>query len=266
MKKIIGRIWGIIYVPIIYMAVQIIVVSIFIAVGLSLISATLVSALISIIIFYFIWRKDKKTLEKPIKSFTMLRAFLVIAIAICLYFVTTYGLSLFYNPEVEQQQESMRNFMLSDSLIMQIVCIAIMAPIVEELLFRGIVFNRLRKFAPIWVAVIIQALLFGLMHFNSVQSIYTIFVGIVFALIYLKIKSLWAPMLAHCVYNLIPVIIVQFVQDVPDVSDVEIEVIPVLIMMAVISCIGALFGIALKKQKIEVIDWVCIKEKEDVDG
>jgi len=56
----------------------------------------------------------------------------------------------------------------------------IMAPLLEECLFRGILYGQFRKYGKIF-AITITSLLFGLMHFNLVQCIAAILIGIVFA-------------------------------------------------------------------------------------
>ena len=54
----------------------------------------------------------------------------------------------------------------------------ILAPVMEELLFRGLVYDRLAVFGPRW-AVVISALLFGLFHGNFYQLFYAVGVGLV---------------------------------------------------------------------------------------
>lgn len=54
----------------------------------------------------------------------------------------------------------------------------IIAPITEELIFRGVIMNTLRSHFKNKTNVIIQALLFSVFHFNIIQGIYTFFVGI----------------------------------------------------------------------------------------
>ena len=45
----------------------------------------------------------------------------------------------------------------------------IAAPVVEEILFRGIVLRSMRKFTPAWAAILISSVLFGVYHLNIVQ-------------------------------------------------------------------------------------------------
>lgn len=54
----------------------------------------------------------------------------------------------------------------------------IAAPVVEEILFRGIVLRSIRKFAPAWGAILISSVLFGVYHLNIVQAVYATLMGI----------------------------------------------------------------------------------------
>ncbi len=84
-----------------------------------------------------------------------------------------------------------------------VVLYALVAPIVEEILFRGILYGRLKSYAADGKAAIVaSALLFGLYHGNLVQGIYGFLIGGLFALLYEWSGSLWIPMVLHGAANL----------------------------------------------------------------
>ena len=83
----------------------------------------------------------------------------------------------------------------------RILCYEIVAPISEELIFRQVIYKRLRGISPVWVAVLISALLFGLYHGNLVQGIYAFIMGGLLALVYEWTGSFVAPVLFHMVAN-----------------------------------------------------------------
>ena len=60
----------------------------------------------------------------------------------------------------------------------------ICAPILEEMAFRGLIFGKLRKYVPLWAAIAFGAVCFGLWHRNLGQFVYTVMMGVVFALGY----------------------------------------------------------------------------------
>lgn len=88
------------------------------------------------------------------------------------------------------------------------VCIIILIPIFEEILFRGLIFNELRKHINLTLSIILQAAIFALFHGNVVQGIYTFVLGIVAALIYIQTKSILGNMFLHCIFNLMGSVVI----------------------------------------------------------
>ncbi len=79
----------------------------------------------------------------------------------------------------------------------------IAAPIVEEILFRGIVLRSMLKFTPAWAAILISSVLFGAYHLNIVQAAYATLMGIAAGILYEKKRNLLFPILVHFANNLI---------------------------------------------------------------
>ncbi len=78
----------------------------------------------------------------------------------------------------------------------------VLAPISEEIIFRGITFKLARKFsAKFWVANTIQALAFGIAHMNLIQGTYAFVMGLILGVVYKKFHSLIATMIAHLAFN-----------------------------------------------------------------
>jgi membrane protease YdiL (CAAX protease family) len=78
----------------------------------------------------------------------------------------------------------------------------ILTPFIEEMIFRGIVWHRLRRgFSPLQAALI-SAALFGAAHENIPQGIYAFVMGMVFALGYEVTRRFEVPFLLHCTCNL----------------------------------------------------------------
>lgn len=82
----------------------------------------------------------------------------------------------------------------------------IAAPVVEEILFRGIVLRSMRKFAPAWAAILISSVLFGVYHLNIVQAAYATLMGIAAGILYERKRNLLFPILVHFANNLIKLI------------------------------------------------------------
>ncbi|MGY6555909.1 MAG: CPBP family intramembrane glutamic endopeptidase [Wenzhouxiangella sp.] len=80
-----------------------------------------------------------------------------------------------------------------------LVTIAILVPVVEELIFRAVLIERLGRRFGFKLAVILSAVLFGIVHPSDVLGA-TVF-GIVTGLLYLKTLSLFLPILIHMINN-----------------------------------------------------------------
>ena len=80
------------------------------------------------------------------------------------------------------------------------ITIAVIPPIVEELLFRGMVLHSLRKYGD-GFAIIASALLFGLYHGNFVQMVFAFIAGLIMALVVVRTGSLWTSVLIHFINN-----------------------------------------------------------------
>ncbi|MBE6547388.1 MAG: CPBP family intramembrane metalloprotease [Ruminococcaceae bacterium] len=97
--------------------------------------------------------------------------------------------------------------------ILDIIKIAIVPAFCEELLFRGLILDRLTRFGR-FKAMIISALLFALMHQNPAQIFYTFILGMFLAYMALESGSIWGCIILHFVNNLSNVIFsaIQYTQ------------------------------------------------------
>ncbi len=78
----------------------------------------------------------------------------------------------------------------------------VVAPISEELIFRGITLKYAAKAMPFFLANIFQAFLFGVFHGNMVQGVYAFAVGLFCGYICVKGESIYLSILFHMLFNL----------------------------------------------------------------
>ena len=91
-------------------------------------------------------------------------------------------------------------------LVMAFAAIVV-APLCEEIVFRGYLYPVMKKFSGPWVAGVCSALIFAAAH-GSLVALLPLFVfGCVLVLIYEKTGSLWAPIAVHFCFNGATVII-----------------------------------------------------------
>lgn len=114
---------------------------------------------------------------------------------------------------LEQSSEAfveVNEVLTAGSFGLQILGVGLLVPIVEELLFRGIIYKRMKEIMSTLQAGISCALLFGVLHANIVQGIYGFCIGILMCLVYERFHSLVAPILMHVSANLVVVLAAGF--------------------------------------------------------
>lgn len=105
---------------------------------------------------------------------------------------------------LENNMEKEIELMLGSST--GIISMAFIAPILEELLFRGAIQGTLMRFfnRP-WVGIVTAALLFGIIHGNPVQIFYATCLGLGFGWIYYRTGSLLPAIVGHIINNTLAV-------------------------------------------------------------
>ncbi|MCR4690195.1 MAG: HAD hydrolase-like protein [Lachnospiraceae bacterium] len=91
----------------------------------------------------------------------------------------------------------------SVSLPVGLVIYGILVPFTEEVLFRGILQNRIMRYYPRGLGIFLSALLFGCYHGNPVQIFYAFMMGLSISLVYARYQLLEATALMHCGANLL---------------------------------------------------------------
>jgi membrane protease YdiL (CAAX protease family) len=94
-------------------------------------------------------------------------------------------------------------------LFVVLACVA--APVFEELTFRGFVFNAFRRYVPGWAAVLMTGIAFGFAHVQpgNAGAIAPLAAGgIVLTWVYYRTGSLFASMITHATFNLVPVVLI----------------------------------------------------------
>ena len=92
----------------------------------------------------------------------------------------------------------------SGDYIWSLLSISIVGPVVEEILFRLLVFNSLERVTKNpWFAIIVSGVAFGVWHMIFVQSVYTAIMGCMMGLIYYKTRNIFVTMIIHIFNNTI---------------------------------------------------------------
>ncbi len=91
--------------------------------------------------------------------------------------------------------------MIKSQPFVAFLLLAVAAPLLEEILFRGIILHFLLKKTSPRTAIVLSALMFGLFHLNIWQFTGAFIMGIYFGFLYWKTRSLFYPVLFHFINN-----------------------------------------------------------------
>ncbi len=106
--------------------------------------------------------------------------------------------------------------LISDAPIWLLALIVVViGPIVEELIFRKLVIDRLSVHGELF-AIIVSSVAFGIFHQNIYQLFYATLLGFLLGYVYLKCGDIKVPVLIHMVMNLLGSIVALFVQEKAD--------------------------------------------------
>lgn len=137
-------------------------------------------------------------------------------------------------PSVPNVNKELFNSLLASP--MGFVSLVFIAPISEEIVFRGAILNAFNTKTNKWLAIFISALLFALVHFNPAQILHAFIMGLMLGWVYFETKSVVPCMLIHIINNGTAFIIIKYY------AEISVTTIPVLIISAVI-LIMSLWGI-----------------------
>lgn len=127
---------------------------------------------------------------------------------------------------------------------LQMAAAGFLVPLVEELVMRGLMYQRLRRMIRPLSAMLVSALVFGIFHGNVIQGVYAFFMGMFFAWLMERYQRLLMPVVAHMTANL-------FVLLLEDGGGLQVIYSSGRTFAVAMAASGGLFLIALKMLKGE---------------
>lgn len=101
----------------------------------------------------------------------------------------------------QAQDTGFEHLSAQSEYIMAFIMLVIVAPIAEEILFRGYLLGKLREYAPLWVAIIVTSLIFAVVHFAWNVGLDVFALSIALCLLRVMTGSLWASIMLHMLKN-----------------------------------------------------------------
>lgn len=134
--------------------------------------------------------------------------------------------------------------LLQGNIVYRLVAIGILTPVAEEIIYRGLVYDRAKKEFGTISAMIVSSAAFGIFHFNLVQGIYAFLIGMAFAWFYEKFGSLSVSIFMHMAINIVAVLLDYY--GVTAITENSL-VIRIVLMLAELAAAAYTFEIINKK-------------------
>lgn len=170
-----------------------------------------IGAAIGLLIFSIIYRKDAKSdTELSFKRYFKEIKYSNILNSYSIGLTAGTGISLLISilpiDNILGSYESTSELLLNGNFIQLFLVLGVVVPLTEEMIYRGIVFNRIKKYLDVNKAILISALLFGMFHFNLMQGVYAFIIGVIMGQLYNKFDNILAPISLHMAVNQLTVI------------------------------------------------------------
>jgi Predicted metal-dependent membrane protease len=165
-------------------------------------------AFCSIPIYLILYKKDMQLRTQDIQkrlSFFMIISILFFAMIASVFvnnIIALSGIGKIFSNYVEMVER-----LYTSSLVFDIIGLGIITPIAEELLFRGIMYQRMKEIIDIKKAAFLISLLFGVYHGNVVQGFYAFVLSLLMIFIMEKSGSIVGAILFHMAANIVAVIL-----------------------------------------------------------
>jgi hypothetical protein len=172
---------------------------------------TTLTAVVLLPVFLVLYRKDRK--EERVEDLPGRKEIqvpwvvypLMVCLGVSLNLLLTKGMEA--AGVTEQFSNATQESLLGSQALVQIFGLGILVPVMEEYLFRGLLYRRLKGCLPVGAAILLGSAIFALYHGNMVQILFAFPMGLVILLCYEKWQKMAVPILFHMAVNMSTVLI-----------------------------------------------------------
>lgn len=162
--------------------------------------------IILLILLYMHYQQRNNTyflLTDDLRSIKLSVRFSLIAVLTGLGLFILDSLSSVYilQQSIQQQAQPVLIQAHSDGLVSSTLAVCLLAPLMEEILFRGVLLPAFAYKSKQYVGIISSAILFSVIHFSAEQAVILFIAGVCFGILRVKSHSIWPPFLAHFTNN-----------------------------------------------------------------
>lgn len=158
-------------------------------------------------------RREVHMLDENSTPFRVLDGFFLLFIGASLSIIVNLALSVFGTLiHLEEYSDSMNQILEGKSILILLFWVGIIGPMTEELIFRWLVFLRIRDRLPLYASAILSGVIFGIYHGNLAQFVYATILGVVFALTVEWTGSIWSSFFLHAGANIFSILFSEYGQ------------------------------------------------------
>ena len=173
---------------------------------------TLISNALTLLILLPVFAAQKKSYAREISLFPLVPGAIwpLVSGAMALAAVVALVLALLPIPQELMDAYNSAAVGLGEPGLISALSTVFFAPIAEEVIFRGLVYTRLRRAMPAALACVLSSLVFGLLHGQLLWIAYAFIMGVVLTLVFERTGTLWASIVVHVTFNLVGTYAVQY--------------------------------------------------------
>ncbi|UTC87422.1 CPBP family intramembrane glutamic endopeptidase [Treponema denticola] len=182
----------------------------------------LLISLLFIIVLYLLYLKEMKIIftYKKLNFFFIVKSLIYILsigmIYYIIYFIFDNAFLFNFFKYFNDILSGKKNITIYDILILEkslrpcfepfmFIATVIISPIFEEILYRGLMYNKLKEISNAFIGVLISSILFALLHIPKygfgINTFFLFLVGILLAYCYEKTNNIYVPIFVHSINN-----------------------------------------------------------------
>ena len=182
--------------------------------NVSLITAISDLGAAAIVLLIFLCRKKNPFFEVGFRRVKPSQVGVAVALGVLMLVAVTGFLSLIpEDSSIMKDYSDAASSIEGESVFVEIFATVIVAPLVEEILFRGVILSRLKRSWSVPLSIILSSLIFGVLHGQILWILYAAATGAVLGAVYVRYNSIVPTIALHFTFNLLGGI--SFDADIP---------------------------------------------------
>ena len=209
-----------------------------------------IASLCTLPVLYILYRKDKATVQDSRKHLLFAAydksigvSFLLGGAAVALLATALNNLlGLLSVTEMSAGWNTARENFYNGTFASELIFLGIVVPFVEEFLYRGVMYGRMRKIFSGKLTILFTTLIFAILHFNLAQILYAFLIGLLLGLLRERYGTFLPAAIGHMFANLVAIFRQEGILNLPSAGT------PAIILTVVFVAAGAGLLFLLIKQ------------------